>query len=88
MTPPEAGLGEPAAPAESREARERAAIVARYDRGHAPGAIIDAWEDPKLEIYHVTDRYGFIQYVRRGPRTPASVLISTGGRRQWIPQPH
>ncbi|XP_043194916.1 USP6 N-terminal-like protein isoform X2 [Amphibalanus amphitrite] len=46
--------------AEAREDRERAAIVARYDRGHAPGAAIDAWEDPKLEIYHVTDRYGFI----------------------------
>ena len=48
---------------ETREDRERAAIVARYDRGHAPGAAIDAWEDPKLELYHVTDRYGFIQYV-------------------------
>lgn len=22
---------------------------------------IDEWEDPKFELYHVTDRYGFIQ---------------------------
>ena len=63
MTPSEDGPTEAGQTAETREARERAAIVARYDRGHVPGAAIDAWEDPKLEIYHVTDRYGFIQYV-------------------------
>jgi len=32
-------------------------------QGREPGAQIDPWEDPSLEVYHVTDRYGFIQYV-------------------------
>lgn len=40
---------------------ERANIVSRYDRGREAGAIIDAWEDPNYELYHKTDRYGFIQ---------------------------
>jgi len=44
-----------------RAADERATIVARYSRGREEGAEIDAWEDPAFEIYHVTDRYGFIQ---------------------------
>ena len=61
MTPPEGGAGDEAADQTAREDRERAAIVARYDAGHEPGAFIDPWEDPKFEIYHVTDRYGFIQ---------------------------
>ncbi|XP_037070333.1 USP6 N-terminal-like protein [Pollicipes pollicipes] len=56
MTPPEEVSEEPA----EREARERSAIVAKYDIGHEDGAQIDPWEDPKFEIYHVTDRYGFI----------------------------
>lgn len=41
-------------------ARERAAIVAKYDKGREEGAQIDPWEDPGFEVYHVTDRYGFI----------------------------
>lgn len=44
-----------------RAAEERAAIVARYDRGRENVAEIDPWEDPKFELYHVTDKYGFIQ---------------------------
>jgi len=31
-------------------------------QGHE-GAYIDPWEDPSFDIYHTTDRYGFIQYV-------------------------
>ncbi|KAL5010531.1 hypothetical protein ScPMuIL_012836 [Solemya velum] len=42
-----------------KAATERAEIVAKYDKGHE-GAQIDPWEDPKFEVYHVTDRYGFI----------------------------
>lgn len=42
-----------------RAAEERANIVSRYARGRE-GAEIDPWEDPAYEIYHVTDRYGFI----------------------------
>ncbi|TRY74082.1 hypothetical protein TCAL_01582 [Tigriopus californicus] len=39
---------------------ERLEIVHRYDQGREEGAKIDDWEDPKLEIYHAQDRYGFI----------------------------
>ena len=28
-----------------------------YDLGREDGAVIDDWEDPKLEIYHTQDRY-------------------------------
>jgi len=44
--------------AKARE--ERRAIVAKYDLGREEGAVIDDWEDPKLELYHTQDRYGFI----------------------------
>ncbi|KAJ9597544.1 hypothetical protein L9F63_011602, partial [Diploptera punctata] len=44
-----------------RAAEERALIVSRYSRGREEGAQIDPWEDPAFEIYHATDRYGFIQ---------------------------
>ena len=44
-----------------RAAEERALIVTRYSRGREEGAQIDPWEDPAFEIYHATDRYGFIQ---------------------------
>ncbi|XP_076041759.1 USP6 N-terminal-like protein [Oratosquilla oratoria] len=43
-----------------RAREERAAIVARYDLGRDEGAVIDPWEDPEYEVYHMTDRYGFI----------------------------
>ncbi|XP_067002612.1 USP6 N-terminal-like protein [Anabrus simplex] len=43
-----------------RAAEERATIVSRYKRGRENGAQIDPWEDPGFEIYHVTDRHGFI----------------------------
>ncbi|CAL1528901.1 unnamed protein product [Lymnaea stagnalis] len=43
-----------------RAAKERAEIVAKYDLGREEGAQIDPWEDPAFEVYHVTDRYGFI----------------------------
>ncbi|XP_065092647.1 uncharacterized protein LOC135713461 isoform X2 [Ochlerotatus camptorhynchus] len=44
----------------ARAKEERAKIFQRYDRGREQGAEIDAWEDPALEVYHQTDRYGFI----------------------------
>ena len=40
---------------------ERQEIVDRYDLGRDEGAKIDDWEDPKLEVYHKQDRWGFIQ---------------------------
>jgi len=33
------------------------------NQGRDEGAEIDQWEDPAFEVYHVTDRYGFIQWV-------------------------
>ena len=43
---------------------ERKAIVDRYDLGREEGAVIDDWEDPKMEIYHRKDRFGFIKDTR------------------------
>ncbi|UYV68791.1 RN-tre [Cordylochernes scorpioides] len=45
---------------EERAFEERSAIVARYDLGRDETNHIDPWEDPSFEVYHVTDRYGFI----------------------------
>ncbi|KFM58408.1 USP6 N-terminal-like protein, partial [Stegodyphus mimosarum] len=36
------------------------AIIAKYDAGRSETNEILSWEDPALEVYHVTDRYGFI----------------------------
>jgi len=36
-------------------------IVLFCNQGREEGAEIDQWEDPGFEVYHVTDRYGFIQ---------------------------
>jgi len=44
-----------------KAAEERLSIVNKYDRGRENAEQIDPWEDPAFEIYHVTDRYGFIQ---------------------------
>eukprot|EP00092_Neocalanus_flemingeri_P032883 GFUD01035762.1.p1 GENE.GFUD01035762.1~~GFUD01035762.1.p1 ORF type:complete len:854 (+),score=257.98 GFUD01035762.1:282-2843(+) len=44
----------------NRTREERLQIVERYDLGREDGAVIDDWEDPKLEIYHTQDRFGFI----------------------------
>lgn len=46
-----------------RSAAERDRIFGKYDQGRENGAQIDPWDDPAYEIYHTTDRYGFIQYV-------------------------
>ena len=43
-----------------RAEEERRQIVAKYRLGRAETAQIDDWEDPKLELYHTQDRYGFI----------------------------
>jgi len=44
----------------ARAREERQQIVLRYDQGREDGAVIDDWEDPKFEIYHTQDRFGFI----------------------------
>ncbi|XP_017780494.1 PREDICTED: USP6 N-terminal-like protein [Nicrophorus vespilloides] len=43
-----------------RSAEERERIFKRYEHGRAEGAEIDPWEDPAFEVYHTTDRYGFM----------------------------
>uniref|UniRef100_A0A1Y1KQ89 USP6 N-terminal-like protein n=1 Tax=Photinus pyralis TaxID=7054 RepID=A0A1Y1KQ89_PHOPY len=43
-----------------RSSEEREKIFRRYERGREEGAEIDPWEDPSFEVYHATDRYGFI----------------------------
>ncbi|XP_076674084.1 USP6 N-terminal-like protein isoform X1 [Andrena cerasifolii] len=52
-----------------RSAAERDRIFSCYDRGRENGAEIDPWEDPTYEVYHATDRYGFI-HDKRLPQKP------------------
>lgn len=52
----------------ARANEERAKLFQRYDRGREQGAEIDPWEDPGFEIYHQTDRYGFIHDERLPPK--------------------
>uniref|UniRef100_A0A0N7ZD79 Rab-GAP TBC domain-containing protein n=1 Tax=Scylla olivacea TaxID=85551 RepID=A0A0N7ZD79_SCYOL len=58
----DAGLSEEELLIRARE--ERANIVGRYNLGREEGAVIDPWEDPEFEVYHSTDRYGFIHDTR------------------------
>uniref|UniRef100_UPI00358FA803 USP6 N-terminal-like protein isoform X2 n=1 Tax=Myxine glutinosa TaxID=7769 RepID=UPI00358FA803 len=46
--------------AAAKVAQERAAIVAKYDKGREEGATIDPWEDCDFRLYKVTDRFGFL----------------------------
>ncbi|XP_017146388.1 USP6 N-terminal-like protein isoform X1 [Drosophila miranda] len=39
---------------------EREEIVKRYELGLDPTNIVDPWENPTFEIYHITDKYGFM----------------------------
>lgn len=39
--------------------RDRADIVLRYEKGRE-GQVIEPWEDPSFEVYHLTDRFGFM----------------------------
>lgn len=72
--------------AELQQAVEREDIVARYDQGRA--GPIDPWEDPKFEVYHATDRHGFIHDTRlpsdRGEREKELIKIELGRVRKWL----
>ncbi|XP_053971512.1 USP6 N-terminal-like protein [Hylaeus anthracinus] len=59
-----------------RSAAERDRIFSCYDRGRENGAEIDPWEDPTYEVYHTTDRYGFI-HDKRLPQKPDPNEIKT-----------
>ncbi|XP_064538147.1 USP6 N-terminal-like protein isoform X2 [Drosophila montana] len=39
---------------------EREDIFKRYDLGLDPNNVVDSWENPTFEIYHITDKYGFM----------------------------
>ncbi|CAN7995702.1 unnamed protein product, partial [Ixodes hexagonus] len=72
-----------------RAAEERAAIVARYDRGRENVADIDPWEDPKFELYHVTDKYGFIHTSRLPDKYTGHEAKVSSLPRPWpCPRPH
>uniref|UniRef100_A0A1B6DWH4 USP6 N-terminal-like protein n=1 Tax=Clastoptera arizonana TaxID=38151 RepID=A0A1B6DWH4_9HEMI len=67
-----------------RAAEERATIVARYKKGRQEGAEIDPWEDPAFEIYHVTDRYGFIHDHRiTERRDPDELRLERERAKKW-----
>lgn len=53
----------------ARANEEREKLFLRYDHGREPGADIDPWEDPGFEVYHQTDRYGFIHDKRLPKKT-------------------
>ena len=59
-----------------RSAAERDRIFSCYDRGRENGAEIDPWEDPTYEVYHATDRYGFI-HDKRLPQKPDQNEVKT-----------
>ena len=42
-----------------RAREERQQIVAKYEAGE-DHVDVDSWENPDNEIYHRTDRYGFV----------------------------
>ncbi|XP_017839200.1 USP6 N-terminal-like protein isoform X1 [Drosophila busckii] len=39
---------------------EREDIFRRYQMGLDPKNVVDSWENPTFEIYHITDKYGFM----------------------------
>lgn len=72
----------------ARANEERAKLFQRYDRGREPGAEIDSWEDPAFEIYHSTDRYGFIHDKRlpkkSDPNEAKALTIEMERVKKWL----
>nr|CAH7754748.1 unnamed protein product [Callosobruchus chinensis] len=70
-----------------RSAEEREKIFKRYEQGRE-GAQIDPWEDPGFEVYHATDRYGFIHDKRLpskvDPQEAKKVQIEIERQRKWL----
>lgn len=71
-----------------RSAEEREKIFMRYERGREEGAEIDPWEDPGFEVYHATDRYGFIHDKRLpskvDPQEAKKLEIELERRKKWL----
>ncbi|XP_018567845.1 USP6 N-terminal-like protein [Anoplophora glabripennis] len=70
-----------------RSAEEREKIFKRYEQGRE-GAEIDPWEDPGFEVYHATDRYGFIHDKRLpskvDPQEAKKLQIEVERQKKWI----
>lgn len=70
-----------------RSAEERERIFRRYEQGRE-GAEIDPWEDPGFEVYHATDRYGFIHDKRLpskvDPQEVRKLQIEVERQKKWV----
>ncbi|KAG5896769.1 hypothetical protein JTB14_008345 [Gonioctena quinquepunctata] len=70
-----------------RSSEEREKIFLRYEQGRE-GAEIDPWEDPGFEVYHATDRYGFIHDKRLpskvDPQETRKLLIEVERQKKWL----
>ncbi|CAH1119624.1 unnamed protein product [Phaedon cochleariae] len=70
-----------------RSAEEREKIFRRYEQGRE-GAEIDPWEDPGFEVYHATDRYGFIHDKRLpskvDPQEAKKLQIEVERQKKWL----
>lgn len=70
-----------------RSAEERERIFKRYEQGRE-GAEIDPWEDPGFEVYHTTDRYGFIHDKRLpskvDPQEVKKLQIEVERQKKWL----
>lgn len=71
-----------------RSVEEREKIFMRYERGREDGAEIDPWEDPGFEVYHATDRYGFIHDKRLpskvDPQEAKKLQIELERQKKWL----
>ncbi|XP_049818662.1 USP6 N-terminal-like protein [Aethina tumida] len=70
-----------------RSAEEREKIFRRYEQGRE-GTEIDPWEDPGFEVYHTTDRYGFIHDKRLpskvDPQEAKKLQIEVERQKKWL----
>lgn len=70
-----------------RSAEEREKIFKRYEQGRECTEI-DPWEDPGYEVYHATDRYGFIHDKRLpskvDPQEAKKKQIEVERQKKWL----
>ncbi|XP_023160058.1 USP6 N-terminal-like protein isoform X1 [Drosophila hydei] len=77
---------------------EREDIFKRYELGLDPHNIVDSWENPTFEIYHITDKYGFMHDSRlpssRDSQEVQRTKIELERDKKWVkmlnhwPPPH
>ncbi|CAD7089548.1 unnamed protein product [Hermetia illucens] len=70
----------------AREEREK--IFQRYDRGTDPSNDVDPWENPSFEVYHYTDKYGFIQDqrlpIKHDPHESRRLELEVEREKKWL----